>query len=293
MTTGTAKFRNVRADRGADPAGRTVHEAIVTARRHRRRRYLHVRAAQLLLVALALAAWQGAAMVWLDPFFSVTPSSIWQRLVDWATNGTPTGSLCSQIATTVAEAGIGFVPGAALAVALGVAIGRGDRAGAVLGPIVRAANAAPRVALAALFVVWFGLGPGSKIVTVVVTVFFAVFADTFDGVRAVEQDKLDQAYLFGADRAWALRHVVLPVAGPRIVRSLQAGFGWALTGAIVGEFIGSDRGVGALIHNAQATFDATGVCAGTIVATSIALLAQWMLAILDRAIPRATDNRAR
>ncbi len=294
MATSTAdRYRRIRGSDAGPSTQPLIRDFVAAARRRQRRRRLRNGTARLAIVAAGLCIWQILATVWLDPFYYAKPSMIWQRLVDWATSGTPLGPLWTQIGTTLAEAGIGFLPGAACAVVVGVTVGRNATLGDVVGPLVRIANQAPRVALASLFVVWFGLGISPKIVTVVVMVFFAVVADTFDSVRSVGQDKIDQAYLFGARWAWVLRHVVLASAGPRIVRSLHAAFGLALTGAIVGEFIGASRGLGALIHDAQANFDAAGVCAGTFLATALAVLAHWMLARLSHLMPTVAEKSTR
>ncbi|HET6502800.1 MAG TPA: ABC transporter permease subunit, partial [Amycolatopsis sp.] len=127
------------------------------------------------------------------------------------------------------------------------------------------------------FVIWFGLGLASKVATVVVLVFFAVFFNAFTGAREVDQDLIDNARILGAGRLQLLGSIVLPSATSWILSSLHTAFGFALIGAVVGEYTGAKAGIGFLIANAQGTFDSAGIYAGMLIITVVALLAEWVI----------------
>jgi sulfonate transport system permease protein len=260
--------------------------APVTERPVRRNRRGRLWAVRLAVVVVWLGSWELAATHWIDPFFYSKPSAIWDRLVDWFTKGTAFGSVWTQILTTLQEAVIGFVIGAILGVIFGILLGRARFAADVAAPFIKAANAVPRIVLASLFVIWFGLGLTSKVATAVVLVFFAVFFNAFQGAREVDRNLVDNARILGASRTQVLTSIVVPSATSWIFASLHAAFGFALIGAVVGEYAGADKGLGLLIANAQGTFDAAGIYAGMIITTVIALLAEYLLTLLENRLLR-------
>ncbi|WP_020515934.1 ABC transporter permease [Paractinoplanes globisporus] len=233
-----------------------------------------------------LASWQYAATHWIDPFFYSKPSAIGGRLVDWFTTGTAFGSIWKQLAVTLEEAVLGFLIGAVAGVVLGILLGRARFAAEVAAPFIKAANAVPRIVLASLFIIWFGLGLTSKVATAVVLVFFAVFFNAFQGAREVDRNLVNNARILGASRTQVLTSIVVPSATSWIFASLHAAFGFALIGAVVGEYAGADKGMGLLIANAQGTFDAAGIYAGMIIITVVALLAEWLLTLLENRLLR-------
>jgi NitT/TauT family transport system permease protein len=241
---------------------------------------------RLVLVVVWLGGWELAATHWIDPFFYSQPSAIWARLVDWFTAGTAFGSVWTQLSVTLQEAVLGFVIGAVAGVVLGILLGRARFAAEVAAPFIKAANAVPRIVLASLFIIWFGLGLTSKVATAVVLVFFAVFFNAFQGAREVDRNLVDNARILGASRAQVLTSIVVPSATSWIFASLHAAFGFALIGAVVGEYAGADKGLGLLIANAQGTFDAAGIYAGMIIITVVALLAEWLLTLLENRLLR-------
>jgi NitT/TauT family transport system permease protein len=261
-------------------AVRTLLPAAPPLRRSRRTH--KVFAVRVALVALWLGSWELAARNWIDPFFYSKPSAIWHQLVTWFTDGTSQGSIWSQISVTLQEAVAGFAIGSVLGIVLGILLGRSRFTAEVCAPFIKAANAIPRIVLASLFVIWFGLGMSSKIATAVVLVFFAVFFNAFQGAREVDKTLVDNARILGASRRQVLTSIVLPSATSWILASLHTAFGFALIGAIVGEFTGADRGLGLLINNAQGTFNAAGIYAGMIITTVIALVAELALTRLER-----------
>jgi NitT/TauT family transport system permease protein len=250
----------------------------------RRRRFPTVTTTRVLLIAAWLGSWQLAASTMIDPFYYSMPSAIWSRLVDWFTNGTAFGSIWQQIAVTLEEAVLGFLVGSIAGIVLGVLLGRGRFLAEVCAPFIKAGNAIPRIVLASLFVIWFGLGMSSKVATAVVLVFFAVFFNAFQGAREVDKNLIDNARILGAGPRQILTSIVLPSATSWILASLHVAFGFALIGAIVGEYTGADKGLGLLINHAQGTFDAAGIYAGMIIMTVLALLAEWLLTRLERRV---------
>ncbi|UAC01877.1 ABC transporter permease [Dactylosporangium vinaceum] len=283
-----------------------------------RRRGAAVWGVRILVVVLGLSAWELAARYWvdfdgtthfskpldwkdhaqrwaLDQFFYSQPSQIWQRLVDWFTVGPSSGPIWEHIGVTMGEAVSGFAIGSLGGVVLGVLLGRARFLADVLAPFIKAANAIPRIVLASLFVIWFGLGLSSKIATAVVLVFFAVFFNAFQGAREVDRNLVDNARILGASRSKVLTSIVIPSATSWILASLHVAFGFALIGAVVGEVIGARRGLGLLIAHSQGTFDAAGIYAGMIVITVVALIAEWLLTAVERRLlrwrpPTATDS---
>jgi NitT/TauT family transport system permease protein len=228
-----------------------------------------------------LAVWQVSAMLIKDAFYCPAPVQIGQRLVEWFTVGTPHGSVWKQITATLEEATIGFAVGALAGMAAGILLARTRFLADVCAPFLSAIDAAPRIVLGSLFVILFGLGTLSKIITAVVMVFFAVFFDSFSAVREINPSMLQQADLLGASRRHALIAIVIPVVRPRILATLHRAFGLALIGALMGEYIGSDRGLGFLVHNAQGMFDVPGIYAGLVLTTMLALATNAALRLLQ------------
>ncbi|MFF4771357.1 ABC transporter permease [Microtetraspora fusca] len=260
--------------------------AVSSARAAVRRRKLTVTGVRLLLVAVWLGSWELSATYLIDPFYYSKPSAIGGKLVDWFTRTTAFGSIWTQISYTLQEAVAGFVLGGVAGVLLGIVLGRSRFVADVLAPFIKAANAIPRIVLASLFVIWFGLGMSSKIATAFILVFFAVFFNAFQGAREVDRGLVNNARILGAGRAQILWTIVVPSATSWILASLHSAFGFAIIGAVVGEYSGADKGLGLLINNAQGTFDSAGIYAGMIIITLIALVAEWLLTLLERRLLR-------
>jgi NitT/TauT family transport system permease protein len=263
------------------PVSESDEDILERARRNKRRSQIRVWGLRTLLVVVWLASWELAATLWLDPFFYSKPSLIWGRLIEWFTVGTQFGSIWLQIFTTVQEAVLGFLIGTVAGVTLGVLLGRSRYWSEVLAPFIKALNAVPRIVLASLFIIWFGLGLSSKVATVVVLVFFAVFFNAFTGAREVDGNVINNARILGASPTRILTSIVLPSATSWILSSLHTAFGFALIGAVVGEYAGASKGLGLLISNAQGTFDSAGIYAGMIIITVVALLAEWLIGIAE------------
>jgi NitT/TauT family transport system permease protein len=264
---------------GTAPAPPVRMEPLVVRQRRRARLVLSLR---LALLAVLIGGWEfGVRAGLIDPFFFGQPSGIWDKLVEWVREGTAIGPLWWQVWVTIYEAGAGFLIGAVLGVLFGVALGRNALLADVFSIYIKIANSIPRVVLGSIFIVALGLGSASKIALAVVMVFFVVFANAFQGVREADKNLIANARILGAGDWQVTRSVVIPSALSWILASLHVSFGFALVGAIVGEFLGARQGMGLLIATAQGAFDANGVFAAMIVIALVALAAEWLLTSLE------------
>jgi len=186
------------------------------------------------------------------------------------------------LAVTLVETLLAFVIGAALGLATGLWLALAPTASAILEPYVKALNSMPRIILAPIFAVWFGLGIGSKVALGVTLVFFIVFFNVYQGVKEVSPVVLANARMLGASDRQLLRHVYLPSATSWVFSSLHTSVGLAFVGAVVGEYLGSSQGVGYLILQAEGTFDINTVMAGILVLTAFALLLDAAVGRLER-----------
>jgi NitT/TauT family transport system permease protein len=266
------------------PAAGTEEGAVTAAARsRRRRRRTLVWAARAATLVVIIGGWQ-LLTTWkvIDPFFYGKPSGIATQLSDWAQHGTQFGSLWLQIWTTMKEALLGFLYGVLAGVLFGVLLGQVRFLADVLSPYIKVMNAIPRIVLGSIFTVALGLGTSSKVALASVLVFFVVFFNAFQGVREVDRNFLANARVLGASQLQLVRHVVLPSALTWIIASLHVAFGLAIIGAIVGEFLGSQRGLGDVIANAQNNFNANGVFGAMLIIAVLALTAEGLIGLLER-----------
>lgn len=262
--------------------GRTAARA--RAARNRRMLVLGSRIAVLVAV-VGLWEWLARTAV-IDPFNFSMPSKIWDQIRIWVTDGTAQGSLWEQIWYTLYEALLGWVIGVFAGVLLGIALGRVRFAADVLGPYIKVLNALPRIVLAPIFLIWFGLGPASKVASAVVLVFFPVFFNAFQGAREVDRNLVANSRILGASNRQVTLQVVIPSATSWIFTSLHVSFGFALIGAIVGEYIGATKGLGLLVAASQGTFNSAGVYAAMAILAIVALLAEGLLTFLEKQLFR-------
>jgi NitT/TauT family transport system permease protein len=241
-----------------------------------------VYAAQLATLIVIVGGWQLFTQ-WkiVDPFFFGQPSGIVSKLWHWINHGTAYGSLGSQIWVTMKEALLGFAFGVGGGIVFGVLLGMVRFLADVAGPFIKAANALPRIVLGSIFVVWLGLGTPSKVLLASVLVFFVVFFNAFQGVREVDEHLIANVRVLGASRWQVVRNVVIPSALTWIIASLHVAFGFAVIGAIVGEFLGAQQGLGLIISTAQNNFDPEGVFAAMVIIAVIALTAEWLISRLE------------
>lgn len=263
-------------------AGTLEDEQRAAQTRLRRRRQLII-GLRIAVLVIVLGGWELAARLkWIDPFFFSMPSLIYAQIVDWFVNGTSQGPLLTQVWVTLEETTIGFVIGSVAGVICGIVLGRNKLMADVFGLYIQIANSIPRVVLGSIFVIALGLGMASKIALAVVMVFFVVFGNAFQGVREADRYLIANAQILGASRRQITTAVVIPSALSWILASLHVSFGFALVGAVVGEFLGSKQGIGLLISTAQGAFNASGVFAAMIVLAVVALAADYLLTWLEK-----------
>jgi NitT/TauT family transport system permease protein len=256
---------------------------LVSAHRLVNARTVKVWAARIGLAVIVVGGWQlFTAAGWVDKFFYAQPSGIWNRLWDYFENGTEFGSYPQQIETTMQEALYGFLLGTAVGIVVGVALGLNRFLAQVLDPFIKVVNAIPRIVLGAIFVVAFGVGITPKVLLAAVLVFFIVFFNAFQGVREVDRNVLNNAKVLGASRWHVIRHVTLPSAMTWIIASLHSAFGFAIVGAVVGEVLGAQHGLGLLIKSAQGNFDPDGVFANMFVIAALVLIVEFVIERVER-----------
>src|SRR5665213_1073723 len=239
-------------------------------------------ACQVALGVALLLLWQGASDRLVDSFFISNPIAVGERLYGWIADG----SLFLHIWATVYETLLGFIIGAVIGAVLGVWLGVSPFASRLLNPYLGALNALPKVALAPLFVLWFGLGIESKIALAAVLVLFLVFLNTFAGVRQVDQDLIDGARLMRATRMQLVTKVIVPSALSWVFAGLRVSVPYALIGAVLGEMIASNRGLGYLVQYSGAQFDTAGVFAVLIVIALLAMALNFMVDIVQYRMER-------
>lgn len=257
------------------------------ARRRARNRKVMVNSVRLITLVVIIGGWQ-LLTGWkvLDPFFFGRPSGVVSRADQWIHHGTEYGSLWLQIWVTMKEALLGFLYGVIAGVVLGVLLGQVRFLADVVGPYIKVANAIPRIVLGSIFVVWLGLGTTSKVALASVLVFFVVFFNAFQGTREVNQQLVANVQVLGASRLQTVRHVVMPSSLTWIIASLHVSFGFAVIGAIVGEYLGAQKGLGLVIYTAQNNFDPNGVFAAMLIIAAIALAAEALISQLEKRLLR-------
>lgn len=259
-----------------------ARESEVAQARIRQRRWLII-GLRVAVLVVVLGGWEVAARLkWIDPFFYSMPSMIWDQIVEWVRDGTSQGSLWRQVAVTLEETVLGFLIGSVAGVFCGILLGRNKLLSDIFSLYIQIANSIPRVVLGSVFVIALGLGMASKVALAVVMVFFVVFGNAFQGVREADKYLIANAQILGASPRQLTTAVVVPSAMSWILASLHTSFGFALVGAVVGEFLGAKEGIGLLISTAQGAFNASGVFAAMIVLAVVALLADFLLTSLEK-----------
>jgi NitT/TauT family transport system permease protein len=241
-----------------------------------------VLAIRLLIFVVLAGAWEGAASVGLiDPFFFSKPSAILTTLLGWIQNGTSQGPLIEQIWVTLSEAAMGFLIGSVFGVVLGMIMGRNKFLADVFSIYIKVLNSIPHIVLGSIFVIALGIDFKSKVALSMVVVFFVVFGNAFQGVREADKALIGNARILGASPWQVTMSVIVPSAMTWILASLHVSFGFALVGAVVGEFLGARQGLGLLVVTEQGLFHADGVFAAMIILSAIALTADALLTALE------------
>ena len=261
-------------------SGRAWDALLWTGMGHERRlRNGAVLVVQAALIALFLVAWEwSVATGRLDRFFYSQPSAIARQLWAWFSSG----SVWPHIGITLLATLLGFAGGTLLGLVVGFALARSAALGAIFEPLLALLNGMPRVVLAPLMILWFGLGLASKVALSVLVVFLIVFYAVYSGIREVDRNLIANARILGANERQLTWHVLIPSALTWIFSSLRVSVGFALVGAVVAEYLGSNQGVGFLIANATSFFQATGVFAGLIVLMLMVGAINFVLRAVER-----------
>lgn len=236
---------------------------------------LKMNAVRLGLIVVTLALWEAASGRVIAEFWVSKPSVIGDRLLEWIRSG----YLVLHLGITLQEMFWGFLVGAGAGILAGFVLGQNRFLGRLMGPLITAVYALPKIALAPLFVLWFGIGLQMKVALSATIVFFLVFWNTYAGVRDVDPELVDVLRVIGARRQHLVLKVVLPQALTWIYVGLKLSVPYALIGAVVGELIASNRGLGYVLQNSAGQFDTAGVFAALFV---LMVISTALNEILDR-----------
>ena len=252
---------------------------------------------QALVAVVALALWQFLATVpvfgkvLLPPFFFSNPVDVGSQIVKWFS----TGVIWKHLWVTLSESMLAFVLGSAGGILVGFWFARQPLTAAVFDPYVKMVNALPRVVLAPIFTLWFGLGIWSKVALGITLVFFIVFFNVYQGVKEVSPTVLANARMLGMNERQLMRHVYWPSAMSWMFSSLHTSVGFAVVGAVVGEYLGAAAGLGYLIQQAEGVFDVAGVFAGMLVLAAFVIMIDWLVTVVENRLlvwrPVAAETR--
>ncbi|MFF4749635.1 ABC transporter permease [Streptomyces sp. NPDC002514] len=233
---------------------------------------------QLGVVLLILALWQLVSGRLIDYFLISNPVDVVAKLVDVLGDG----DMHRHILVTAQELVLGWALGASTGAVLGWALGAVKIVGEILEPILNAINGIPKVALAPMFLLWFGLGIGSKIAIASMIVFFLVFFNVYSGMRNVPQPLVEVARAMGASRLYVVRKVVVPSVAVPLFAGLKAGVSFAMIGVIAGEFISADEGLGYYSMTSTQQFDPSGLFAALVIIVAMVVLASSVIGVFER-----------
>ncbi|MBP3036541.1 ABC transporter permease [Arthrobacter sp. zg-ZUI100] len=266
---------------GASPGG-PIRENINRTWWDKHRHSSIVWALRAAVLIAFLVLWELASGTVVDATFISKPTEIWARLVEWIKDGT----LADNTWITLQEIIIGFFFGALAGAVVGYIMASINILFEVLDPFMLALYSIPKVALAPLFIVWFGIGIEMKILLAAISVFFLVFLNTAAGVRDVDRGLIDAVRLMGGNKWDIVRKVVLPASMTGLLTGLKVAIPYALIGAVIGELVASNQGLGYLINSAAAQFDTAGVFATIVVLTIVATILNFGVTLLGRRVNR-------
>jgi NitT/TauT family transport system permease protein len=239
---------------------------------------------QVSVAVVSIALWQFLTTVpvfgriLLPPFFFSNPVDVGNQIVAWFVSGV----IWKHLLITLTESILAFTIGSIAGIAVGFWFARQPRVAAVFDPYVKMVNALPRVVLAPIFALWLGLGIWSKVALGVTLVFFIVFFNVYQGVKEVSRTVLDNGRMLGMSEQQLMRHVYWPSALSWMFSSLHTSVGFAVVGAVVGEYLGSAAGLGYLIQQAEGIFDVAGVFAGMFVLSAFVILIDFGVTLVER-----------
>jgi len=239
--------------------GRSIAVAAYEAEQDKRRRWIII--ARILVGIAFLSFWEFASGRLIDKLFVSSPSAVFARLWKWTLDGT----LVNNLSITLYATALGFMFGSLVGFTLGLLFGRYRAVAEILDPYITALYSIPKIALAPLFIIWFGIGIESKVAVSASIVFFVVFLNTYAGVRDVNPLYINAIRIMGGKQWHVLTAVIIPSATSWVITGLKVSVPYALVGTVIGEFMSSNRGIGFLISQATGLFDTTSVFAGLII----------------------------
>ncbi|GAB3464774.1 ABC transporter permease [Actinophytocola sediminis] len=261
--------------------GREVLAEVGAAYQRRQRRERLVRWSGIAgLGAVILLAWQFGIEYLVNPRYVSDPLSVAARMGELAADG----EIFTHVGVTLGEAGLGFVIGAAAGLVSAFGLAQTRRGYEVFEPFLVGFYSIPKIALAPLFIMWFGLGQTPKVIMAALLVYFIVFVNTATGIREVSPGLLRVCRVFGARRRDLLGKVVLPAAAPAIVASIRITFTRAIEGAVLSEFVASTQGLGYLVARASRAFDIETVFAGIVIIAVVVMAANALLRLVESRI---------
>ncbi|MGM4906956.1 ABC transporter permease [Tardiphaga sp. 866_E4_N2_1] len=253
---------------------------------------------QVLVAAVVIGLWHLLTTVpvfgriLLPPFFFSNPWDVGSQIVSWFASGI----IWMHLGITLLESVLAFVIGSTLGVLIGFWFARQPRLAAIFDPYVKMANALPRVVLAPIFALWLGLGIWSKVALGVTLVFFIVFFNVYQGVKEVSPAVLANGRMLGMSERQLMRHVFWPSALSWMFSSLHTAVGFAVVGAVVGEYLGSAAGLGYVIQQAEGTFDVAGVFAGMFVLSAFVIAIDILVTMVEKRLlvwkPDVSEGRS-
>ncbi|MGA8601174.1 MAG: ABC transporter permease [Beijerinckiaceae bacterium] len=226
--------------------------------------------------------WQWASGRLIREIYVSKPSAIAARHYEIFASG----EIYPHLWTTGQELVLGYVIGVGSGIIGGYALGRAPRLANIFEPYVMAFYGIPKIALAPLFIIWFGIGMWSKVALAAIMVFFLVFYNVFSGVRSVDRELVNLTRVMGANERQLTWHVYLPAAAPFVILGMRMAIPYSVIGVIVGEFTSSIQGLGLFIHEASATYDPAGVFAGIAILLGFVIVANFLAARLERRLLR-------
>ena len=236
-----------------------------------------------LLPGIALLLfWQWASGRLIKEIYVSRPTAVAQRLYELFASG----EIYPHLWTTGQELVLGYVIGVACGVVGGYTFGRSPWLARIFEPYVMAFYGVPKIALAPLFIIWFGIGMGSKIALASIMVFFLVFYNVFAGVRSVDRELVNLTLVMGANQRQLTYHVFLPAAAPFVMLGMRLAIPYSVIGVIVGEFTSSAQGLGLFIHESSSTYDPAGVFAGIAILLAFVATANVLAGRLERRLLR-------
>jgi NitT/TauT family transport system permease protein len=273
---------------GLTPLGGETDPRRLVRGRSRRNERVRSWTLQILIVAACIGLWEVLAVTeTVDPFFVSTPPRVAERLWQFISSG----MIFDHAWVTLHEALEGYVLGAVVGTAIGFVLGHSRVLSAALLPLLNLANTLPRVALAPLFILWFGLGETSKIVLVFTIVVVILVFNTYAGTQTVDRDLLTNARLLGASKLQLVRKVTLPWTLPWIISGMRIALAWSIGGAVIGEFIAAKAGLGYLLFSYANVLDQTGLLAICVVLLIISGVLFAILGIAERYLLRWRPER--